>query len=93
MIDLKILRSQPGLVRQAIRNKGATVDLDHLLRRDSEQLALQKKVEDMRAERNRLSAAMKAGRPDPMAIAEARALREEPGGYARYSEVGVFGFI
>jgi seryl-tRNA synthetase len=77
MIDLKILRSQPGLVKQAIRNKGATVDLDHLLKLDSEQLALQKKVEDMRAERNRLSAAMKNGKPDPTAIAEARALREE----------------
>lgn len=77
MIDLKILRSQPEVVKQAIQNKGATVDLDLLLKLDGEQLALQKKVEDMRAERNRLSAAMKTGRPDPAAIAEARALREE----------------
>src|SRR6516165_8787382 len=77
MIDLKILRSQPELVRQAIRNKGATVDLDLLLRLDGEQAVLQKKVEDMRAERNKLSAAMKTGKPEPAAIAKARAVREE----------------
>jgi seryl-tRNA synthetase len=76
MIDLNILRSQPELVKQAIRNKGAKVDLDLLLKLDGEQLALQKKVEDIRAERNRLSAAMKISKPEPAEIAIGRALRE-----------------
>ena len=77
MIDLKILRSQPELLKQAIRNKGAKVDLDLLFELDANQAALLRQVEEMRAERNRLAATMKAGRPDPTAIAAARALREE----------------
>lgn len=77
MIDLKVLRSQPELVERAIRNKGATVDVDQLLKLDREHSVLQRKVEEVRAERNRLSAAMKTGKPEAAAIAEARALREE----------------
>jgi seryl-tRNA synthetase len=77
MIDLKILRSEPDLVRQAIRNKGATLDLDLLLELDVEQAKLQKAVEELRAERNRVSGAMKTGIRDPEAIAKSRGLREE----------------
>jgi seryl-tRNA synthetase len=76
MIDLKILRNKPDLVRQAIRDKGMTLDLDLLLKLDADQARLQKAVEELRAERNRASAAMKGVR-DPEAIAKSRLLREE----------------
>ncbi len=76
MIDLKILRSQTELVRQAILNKGAVVDIDLLLKLDGEQATLLRQVEEMRAERNRLASLMKGGKPKASVIAQARALRE-----------------
>ncbi|NTG78139.1 serine--tRNA ligase [Agrobacterium rhizogenes] len=76
MIDVKILRNQPELVKAAIQNKGSPVDLDLVLKLDREQVALQRQVEKSRTERNRLSATMKSGKPEPGMIADARALRE-----------------
>ncbi|MCA3394488.1 MAG: hypothetical protein INF85_02440, partial [Roseomonas sp.] len=77
MIDLNILRNQPSIVLAAIRNKSASVDLDLLIKLDQEHVSLLREVEEMRAERNRLASSMKGGKPDPSAIARARALREE----------------
>ena len=77
MIDLNLLRNNPDLVRAAIRNKGAMVDLDLLLELDNQHVALLRAVEDKRAERNRLASSMKAGKPDPAMIGQARGLREE----------------
>jgi len=77
MIDLKVLRSEPERVAQAIRDKGAEVDLERLLKLDREHSEMQQKVEDLRAERNRISAAMKGGKPEPELIARAKVLRDE----------------
>ena len=77
MIDLNILRNNPSIVLAAIRNKSATVDLDLLIKLDQEHVGLLREVEEMRAERNRLASSMKGGKPDPAAIARARALREQ----------------
>ena len=76
MIDLKLLRSNPELVRSAIRDKGEDVDLDILLDLDRKYIEILQQVEKLRAERNKLSSSMK-GKPNPEAIATARALREE----------------
>ncbi|MEW8029032.1 MAG: hypothetical protein AB2806_15030, partial [Candidatus Thiodiazotropha sp.] len=77
MIDLNLVRKEPDLVWAAIRNKSADVDLDQLIDLDRQHVALLHEVETMRAERNRLAASMKGGKPDPEVIAQARALREE----------------
>ncbi|RWQ46122.1 MAG: serine--tRNA ligase [Mesorhizobium sp.] len=77
MIDLNLLRNDPNLVRAAIQNKHVTVDLDLLIDLDQKHVALLREVEDRRAERNRLAASMKGGKPDPAEVAKARALREE----------------
>ena len=77
MIDLNILRNNPSIVLAAIRNKSATVDLDLLIKLDQEHVGLLREVEELRAERNRLASSMKGGKPDPAAIARARALREQ----------------
>ncbi|MCA3622823.1 MAG: hypothetical protein IOC52_01465 [Methylobacterium sp.] len=76
MIDLKLLRSNPNLVRSAIRDKGEYVDLDILLDLDRKYIEVLQQVEELRAERNRLSSSMK-GKTDPETISKARALREE----------------
>lgn len=76
MIDIKILRNQPELIKAAIQNKGSPVDLDLVIKLDREHVALQRQVQELRAERNRLSAAMKSGKPEPGMVADARRLRE-----------------
>ncbi|MHA7776308.1 serine--tRNA ligase [Roseibium sp. M-1] len=77
MIDLNLLRTNPDVVRAAIKNKSASVDLDLLLQLDKDHVAMIQQVEEMRAERNKLSSSMKGGKPDPETIAKARALRDE----------------
>ena len=55
MIDIRILRENPELVKKNAIHRGCDVDIDQLSALDKEYLALVKEVEDMRAERNRLS--------------------------------------
>ncbi|NLZ62204.1 MAG: serine--tRNA ligase [Lentisphaerae bacterium] len=55
MIDPKILRENPELVKQNAARRGCTVDIDALVALDQEYLSLVREVEDLRAERNRLS--------------------------------------
>lgn len=56
MLDLKLVRNRPDLVRDALAKKGVTdVDLDGLLERDRRWREILQKVEDLKAERNRVS--------------------------------------
>jgi seryl-tRNA synthetase len=55
MIDVRILRENPELVKANCKRRGCNVDVDALLQRDAAYLQLVREVEDMRAERNRLS--------------------------------------
>lgn len=55
MIDVHILRNDPQRVKENCARRGCTVDVDELHRKDQEYLDLVRAVEDMRAERNRLS--------------------------------------
>lgn len=55
MIDIRILRKQPDLVKKTCERRGCRVDVDQLLAEDQKYLELIRKVENMRAERNRLS--------------------------------------
>ena len=77
MIDLKFLRSNPQIVAQAIQNKGSSVDLDRVLKLDKERTRLQTEVDVLRAERNRLSAAMKSGVPDSTLVAKSVELKDK----------------
>lgn len=55
MIDIKEIRKQPELYRDAARRKRIDLDLDLLLELDKQCRALQTEVETQRAERNKLS--------------------------------------
>ena len=55
MIDIKILRENPELVKKNAARRGCDVDIDKLSELDKQYLALVKEVEELRAERNRLS--------------------------------------
>ena len=77
MIDIKILRTNPELVRQAITQKSAKVNLEEVLALDEKRLALKKRIEEIRAERNKLSETMGKGKPSSEDIATSKRLKEE----------------
>ncbi|HYR61876.1 MAG TPA: serine--tRNA ligase [Actinomycetota bacterium] len=52
MIDVKLLRNDPGLVRASLERRGAKVDLDAIIELDNRYRALLQEVEAARAEQN-----------------------------------------
>ena len=52
MLDLKLIRQQPELVRTAIRDKGISLDVDEILRVDAHQRELQVRLEALQRQRN-----------------------------------------
>lgn len=53
MIDLKLIREQPELVRKAARDKNMPVDIDRLLAVDARRRALETEFNELRAQQNR----------------------------------------
>jgi len=72
MIDIRILRNDPEMVKANCARRGCTVDIDALHAQDQEHLALVKEVEAMRAERNTLS---KQCRENPAAREQVKELK------------------
>ncbi|MFA4945262.1 MAG: serine--tRNA ligase [Lentisphaeria bacterium] len=74
MIDIKILRENPELVKANAARRGCTVDIAALAALDAEYLTLVKATEELRARRNQLSKECAA---NPAAREEVKALKEE----------------
>ncbi len=62
MLDIKFIRTNPDIVREAARVKGIDLDVDRLLEFDAEVLSTQRELENARAELKRRSKG--AGGPD-----------------------------
>lgn len=78
MIDIKILRTNPELVRKALENKVTKwVDLDEVIRLDRERVRLQQELDTLRARRNELSTSMGKGKPEPTLLEEAKTIKEQ----------------
>lgn len=73
MLDIKFIRENVGLVKQAVKNKNVKVDVDELLRLDEKRRDLLTKVGVLREERNRKS----RRRPTQEEIAEVRKVGDE----------------
>ena len=58
MIDIKILRTNPDLVRDSIAKRNLKINLDDIIIRDSERLTLQQELDQLRTRRNDLSSLM-----------------------------------
>lgn len=58
MLDLRYIRSHPDEVKEGVRKKRATVDIDRLLALDAELLNLHQRLDHLRAQRNELSKAV-----------------------------------
>ena len=55
MIDIKLIRENPELVKQGIRNKNEKDTLDELLKLDEERRVIITEVEELKAKRNQVS--------------------------------------
>jgi len=55
MLDLAFIRNHPDIVKEAARVKYNPIDIDYLLEVDRQVLELQRRVEEARAEQNKIS--------------------------------------
>ncbi|NLK08314.1 MAG: serine--tRNA ligase [Firmicutes bacterium] len=55
MLDLRLIRQNPDLVKEAVARRGADVSIDQLLQLDTERRGLLTELEQMKAERNTVS--------------------------------------
>lgn len=78
MIDIKILRNNPELVRKALHDKAIKwVDLDVVLSLDSKRISIKQNLDKLRERRNELSAITpKNWAPDPEIIKEAKEIKQ-----------------
>ena len=81
MIDLNLIRNDRKYVEAALAKKGAIVDLKEVVDADAERKALKQRAEEMKAERNRVSASIpklkKAGQPVEPVFEEMRKLGDK----------------
>lgn len=78
MINLRLLREQPDLVRSAYARRGGVEGLERVVQLDQTHRDLLGRVEELRAEQNRASKAIGAAAPDerPTAIKHAKELSD-----------------
>ncbi len=74
MLDLKFIRENPAVVKQAAVNKNLKVDIDELLKVDAQLLKLRRESEALSAQRNTISAQIpKASAEErPMLVAQSK---------------------
>ncbi len=77
MIDIRLLRENPELVKDSTKNKGYEVDIDLALELDTRKRQLQQQADELRAKRNDISAKMKGGKPEPELIKEGKEVKEK----------------
>lgn len=67
MLDIKFIRENPEIVRQAIEKKGVSLNLDELLELDRQVQALKRTIEQLQAERNANAKAVARATPEERA--------------------------
>ncbi len=77
MIDLQLIREQPDLVREKSKQKNVEVDIDRLLQLDEQRRGLQSQIDNLRQERNELSAQFKSSKPSSEQIQKGKELKEQ----------------
>jgi len=76
MIDINFIREYPEKIKESVRRRGVNVSVDKILELDEKRRALIPQIEELRAERNKLSS-VQVGKPDPKAIDEAKKVKSE----------------
>jgi len=73
MLALDFIRDNLGAVEKAIRDKGVTLDLDALILAAAQVRGLRTQIDQLRTERNNISASFKSAAPEERAALGARA--------------------
>ena len=76
MLDIQFIRDNPDLVAEKSKQKGYDVDVQQLLGFDKERRELLQQVEDLRRQRNELTAQTKGQKPSEEQITKGRELRD-----------------
>ncbi|MFB0557398.1 MAG: serine--tRNA ligase [Dehalococcoidia bacterium] len=78
MLDIKLIRESPGVVRQALEKRGDTFALENILEADEHHRHLLRQVELLRSQHNRVSKQLGTTKEKPpQLIAEMRKLGEQ----------------
>lgn len=77
MLDINFIRQNQDLVTKSAQEKGYRVNIQDLLHRDDQRRELLQKVDDLRRQRNEISAKMGKGKPDPEILETARKIKSE----------------
>ncbi len=77
MIDIKLLRENPELVKDSTKKKGYDVDIDLVLELDARKRQLQQKADELRSQRNDISAKMKGGKPEAELIQQGKEVKDK----------------
>ena len=78
MLDIKIIREDPGLVRQALEKRGNTFAIDSIIELDEHYRSLLRQTEELRAQHNETSKKLGATKEkSPELIAQMRQLGEQ----------------
>lgn len=81
MIDIKLIRESPKIVKEAIKNRGYKLDIELLFKQDKEWRQLKKQSEELRYKRNKLTEEImflkKQGKDASKSIKEAKDLPEQ----------------
>ncbi len=75
MLDIKFIRENPEQVKDSIKRRQTNVDVDEILALDKQYRNLLKKTENLKAQRNKLSAGKI--KPSPEIIAQGRQIKQE----------------
>src|SRR3989344_3758685 len=81
MIDIELIRKNPEIVKDALKKRGADVDIDYIREVDAKRLAALRELEDMRALHNIASDAIaqKSGTERDEAITKSKELKDRIG--------------
>jgi seryl-tRNA synthetase len=77
MLDIQVIRDGPEKVREKSKQKGYDIDVDALLRLDTERRATLTKIEELRAKRNELNTQTKGQKPSNEQMEQGKQLREQ----------------
>lgn len=77
MLDIQVIRDNPDKVREKAKQKGYDIDVGQLMELDGERRTRLVQIDELRARRNELTAAMKGQKPSEEQAAEGRQLKTE----------------
>ena len=77
MLDIKFIRENVEVVKQAARNKNIKIDIDELLEIDVQRREYISKIDELQAQRNQLAKDAKGSRPTTEQIEEGKKMKVE----------------